>query len=76
MSAIATLTFDNQLTLPPKIVSRFPGTVHFAVEEKRGRIILQPMPRPSLDGVREKIAAQGVSESDVAEAVKWSRLKN
>ena len=73
---IAKLTKKNQLTLPRKIVSQFPGTVHFAIEENGGRIILAPVPQPSLGKVREKVAALGVSVSDVAEAVEWSRNKN
>jgi len=75
MLTIAKLTVKNQLTLPQKIVSRYPDTVHFSVEEIGGRIILEPMSPTSLGKVRDKLAALGVSESDVTEAVKWSRKR-
>jgi len=75
MLAIAKLTVKNQITLPRKIVARFPGAVHFAVEENAGRIVLEPVTLTSLGKIHDKLAALGVSESDVAEAVKWSRKR-
>jgi len=72
-------TTKNQLTLPKDIVKEFPGIEYFdAVVEKR-RIVLTPvlmMPADgSLNEIREKTAAFGISEKDVRKAVSWTRKK-
>jgi len=70
---IVKLTSKNQLTLPKSVVSQFPGALYFSVEAEYGRIVLEPVNPQPLSAVREKIAALGISESDVGEAVAWSR---
>ncbi len=70
---IAKLTSKNQLTLPKSVVSQFPDAQYFSVEAEYGRIVLEPVNPPPLSAVREKIEALGISESDVGEAVAWSR---
>jgi hypothetical protein len=72
-------TTKNQLTLPKDIVKEFPGIEYFdAVVEKR-RIVLTPvrmMPADeSLNEIREKTAAFGISGKDVRKAVSWTRKK-
>ena len=72
-------TTKNQLTLPRDIVKEFPGIQYFdAVVEKR-RIVLTPvlmMPADgSLDAIREKTAAMGITSEDVRKAVSWARGK-
>ena len=73
---LAKLTSKNQLTLPKKVISNFPGTLYFDVAAESGRIVLTPMRVNRADSVRAKLAALGLSESDVADAVAWARRRN
>jgi hypothetical protein len=70
---LAKLTSKNQLTLPKEIVSGFPGTTYFDIETTNGQIVLTPVRMQRTDAVRAKLAALGISEQDVADAVKWAR---
>ena len=70
---IAVLTADNQLIVPSTVVADFPGVDCFAVARDGERIILTPLQLPPIDAVWAQTAAQGVTEQDVAEAVKWAR---
>jgi hypothetical protein len=76
---LAKKTSKNQLTLPKEIVKEFPDTDYFDVTVKERKIILMPVKitraDETLEGVREKLKKLGVTESDVAEAVKWARRK-
>jgi hypothetical protein len=72
---LAKVTSKNQLTLPKALMSRFPGTEYFEVSEEGGRIILTPTEVGRGDAVRAKLAALGVQEKDVADAVKWARKR-
>lgn len=73
---LAKLTSKNQLTLPKKVISNFPGALYFDVAAEGGRIVLTPMRVSRADAVRAKLAALGLSESDVADAVAWARRRN
>ena len=46
------------------------------VEAKDGRIILTPVRLQKADAVREKLAAMGIGEEDVADAVRWARQRD
>ena len=70
---IAVLTADNQLIVPSTVVADFPGVDCFAVARDGERIILTPLQLPSIETVWAQTAAQGVTEQDVAAAVKWAR---
>ena len=70
---IAVLTADNQLIVPSTVVADFPGVDCFAVARDGERIILTPLQPPPIAAVWAQTAAQGVTEQDVAEAVKWAR---
>ena len=76
---LAKLTAKNQITLPRDVVKEFKGIVYFDAVVQDGRIVLEPVRiRPvagNLQGIREKMRKLGVSEADVAEAVRWSRQK-
>lgn len=72
---LAKLTAKNQLTLPKAVLSSCRGAVYFEVTEDKGRIVLTPVRLNRADAVRAKLAELGVAESDVAEAVAWSRKK-
>ena len=70
---LAKLTSKNQITLPKALVSKFPGAEYFAVREVDGEIILKPVRMHSLDAVWRKIESLGITEKDVADAVRWAR---
>ena len=70
---LAKLTSKNQLTLPKAVIADFPGTRYFDVAAENGRIVLTPMRVARAGAVREKLAELGLSESDVADAVRWAR---
>ena len=76
---LAKKTSKNQLTLPKEIVKSFPNTEYFDVSVKDRMIILMPVKitRESitLDKVREKLEKLGITQGDVAEAVRWARKK-
>jgi len=70
---LAKLTSKNQITLPKALVSKFPGAVYFSVREADGEIILRPVRMHSLEPVWRKIESLGITEKDVADAVRWTR---
>lgn len=70
---LAKITSKNQLTLPKAVANRFPGTQYFEVEEQNGRIVLTPVKLQRADSVRAKLAELGITETDVAGAVRWAR---
>ncbi len=76
---LAKKTSKNQLTLPKEIVKAFPDAEYFDVSVKDRKIILIPVKITpadmTLEGIREKMAKLGITESDVAEAVRWARKK-
>lgn len=72
---IAKKTSKNQITLPKKIISRFPGVEYFDVTEDRGRIILMPVQQNKADLVRDKLAEMGIVAEDISAALDWSRRK-
>jgi hypothetical protein len=72
---LAKKTSKNQITLPKRIADRFPATDYFDVRVESGAIILHPVRLGQLDDVRRKLAAAGVSEKDVRDAVRWARRK-
>ncbi len=70
---LAKMTSKNQITLPKAVVSKLALTDYFDVEVEGGRIVLTPVRIQKADAVRNKLAALGIDESDVAEAVAWAR---
>jgi hypothetical protein len=76
---LAKKTSKNQLTLPKEIVKEFSETQYFDVSVKDRKIVLMPVKITPVDmpleGVRDKMAKLGITESDVREAVKWARKK-
>ena len=70
---LAKLTSKNQLTLPKAVISAFPETEYFDVREEGGRIVLTPVRVTPADAVRDKLAALGVEESDIADAIGRTR---
>ena len=72
-SGVAILTAGNQLILPDSLVAAYPEITCFTVVDEGGRIILKPVPPGSLKDAWEKIAAQNLTEQDLADAVQWAR---
>lgn len=70
---LAKLTSKNQLTLPKAIVQQIDQPEYFDVTLENGRIVLTPMQVRPADAVRDKLADLGITEQDVADAVKWGR---
>ena len=70
---LAKVTSKNQLTLPKSIVSDFPDTKYFDVSKESGRIVLTPVNLMTAEKVRAKLTELGITESDIASAVTWSR---
>ncbi len=76
---LAKKTSKNQLTLPKKIAGIFKGVDYFDVSVKDNVITLKPVkitPAQSpLEGIRDKVEALGLKESDIKEAIRWARKK-
>ena len=66
---LAKPTSKNQLTLPKRVVAAFPDARYFDVTKEDGRIVLTPVRLARADAVRAKLAALGLSEADVVNAV-------
>ena len=69
---LAKLTPDNQLTLPALAVDALGHPSHFDVAVEGDRLVLTPA-RADADTIRDRLAAQGVADKDVADAVQWAR---
>ena len=74
---LAKKTSKNQITIPKKIVDQLPEVTYFDVEVKGGVILLKPLRLYStdLEQIRAKVKKLGISESSVAEAIKWARAR-
>lgn len=70
---LAKLTSKNQLTLPKAIASQFPSAEYFEVSTDGSAIVLRPVELSRAGAVRERLAKLGLTEADVADAVKWAR---
>lgn len=70
---LAKLTSKNQLTLPKSAVDAVGASEYFDVEVREGQIVLTPVRIQRGDAVRAKLAALGLGEADVADAVRWAR---
>lgn len=70
---LAKLTSKNQITLPKAAVAGVETADYFDVSVEGGRIILTPIRVQQAGAVREKLAALGITEADVEDAVAWAR---
>ena len=73
-------TYKNQITLPKKVMEKFEGVEYFKVGVRDGAIVLEPVKITALGGselekVRKKMAALGLTERDIEDAVAWARKK-
>ena len=71
---LAKLTSQNRVRLPKSVMADFPVAEYFDVSSEDGRIALTSARRfNSADDVRDHIEALGITEDDIADAVKWAR---
>jgi bifunctional DNA-binding transcriptional regulator/antitoxin component of YhaV-PrlF toxin-antitoxin module len=70
---LAKVTAKNQITLPKAIVSQFQGVEYFEVRAEGQKIVLEPVRHARTGEVWERLEELGITESDVADAVKWAR---
>ena len=80
MRMLCKRTYKNQITLPKKVMEKFAGVEYFVVSVKEGAIVLKPaeitpLGEDRLEKVRKKIAALGLTERDIEDAVAWARKK-
>ena len=77
---LAKKTSKNQLTLPKEIVRAFPDIDYFDVSVKDKKIVLMPVKitpaDKTLEIVRDKMEKLGITEKDVADAVRWARKRS
>jgi len=73
---LAKRTSKNQLTLPKAAVEAVGGAEYFDLRVDGGRIVLTPVRPGAADAVRAKLEALGITEADVADAVKWARQQD
>ncbi len=70
---LAKITSKNQLTLPKAAVQAIGAAEYFDVAVRDGQIVLTPVRIQRGDSVRAKLAALGLGEADVSDAVRWAR---
>jgi len=70
---LAKITTKNQLTLPKAVMQQMGKPEYVNVSLENGRIILTPVQLQPADTVRNKLAALGITEQDVEDAVSWGR---
>lgn len=70
---LAKLTSKNQITLPKAVVANVEAAEYFDVSVEAGRIVLTPIRVQQANAVREKLAALGITEADVEDAIAWAR---
>lgn len=72
---LARLVSGNRLVLPKAILAEFREVEYFAIERRKDGILLKPARVPEVRRIQRKLAAAGVSEADVADAVAWARRR-
>jgi hypothetical protein len=80
MPMLCKRTYKNQITIPKKVMEKFDGVEYFEARIREGAIVLEPVEIKLLDEgrlakARKKIAALGLTEQDVEDAVAWARKK-
>jgi len=70
---LAKLTSKNQLTLPQRAIDALGNPEYFEVDVDGDRLVLSPARLGAAAEVRRKLAALGLQDSDVTDAVAWAR---
>ena len=74
-ATLAWRTVNNQLVLPEALLDAVPGVKLFAAALEDGRIVLTPLATSEAGtaAARDQLAAQGLTEADVKDAIAWAR---
>ena len=67
------ITPVNQITSPNEIASQVEVAKYPDVEVDNADIVLTPVLAQSVEAVRDKLIASGISEKDVVDACAWAR---
>ena len=70
---LAKRTSKNQLTLPKAVVDQVGSAEYYNVACEDGRTVRTSVHPGASAGVRTRLAEMGLSETDVADAVRWAR---
>ena len=70
---LAKLSSKNQITLPKAVLQQMGNAQYFEVGVKDSHIVLTPVKIQQADAVREKLAALGINDGDVTDALAWAR---
>ncbi|WP_298068157.1 AbrB/MazE/SpoVT family DNA-binding domain-containing protein [uncultured Mailhella sp.] len=70
---LAKLTSKNQLTLPKAVIQQTGTPEYFEIALRDGSIVLTPVKVLNPEIIRGKMAALGISEQDIQDAVHWAR---
>ena len=75
---LAKMTSKNQITIPKKIMDKFPDIQHFDIQLKDGAVILKPIKifDTDLEQIRKKVKKLGLRENSVAEAMEWAKSRS
>lgn len=72
---LAKRTSKNQITIPKRVIERFPDTEYFDVCVENGNIVLKPVQTDRLEQIYQKLAQLDITEQDIRDAVAWARDK-
>lgn len=70
---LAKMTSKNQLTLPRSVTEQVGAAEYFDVQIREGQIVLTPVRIQRGDAVRAKLAALGLGDADIRDAIDWAR---
>ena len=70
---LAKMTSKNQLTLPRSVTEQVGAADYFEVEVREGQIVLTPVRIQRGEAVRAKLAALGLGDADIRDAIDWAR---
>ena len=73
---LAKRTSKNQVTLPKAIVQTAGEADYYDVTVEEGKIVLTPVRLHQAESVRVKLEELGITQSDVSDAVAWSRNRS
>lgn len=70
---LAKITSKNQVTLPKAIRQKFGEMEYVDIGLENGCIVLTPVRMQPAADIRRHIAALGITETDIDDAVAWAR---
>jgi hypothetical protein len=74
---LAKMTSKNQITLPKAVISKLPPSEYYEVEAVNDCIMLTQVRvqkhEEGMEAIWRKIEKLGITEADIADAVKWAR---